>query len=125
MGRTTSVVKRSGSAHWYARICIPKRHQATFNKREHWESLGTPNHQEAKRLALPIQMAWANKIAAADAELKVKRTLNETELQHAVWDHYSDILRADETRRDETLPQDTLSAIWNAAEEEMGGVLDL
>jgi len=128
MGRTTNVVKRAGSSIWYARISIPKRHQEAFGKREHWQSLGTPNHQEAKRRVLSVQSEWLNKIAAADTALeaaKAKRPLSEAELQHAVWDHFQDVLRSDEHRRNEAPTKEMLDVIWRADVEENGGIPDV
>jgi hypothetical protein len=58
MALATNIVRRSGSARYYARITVPLDLQRAVNKRELWESLRTSDPREARERAAPILARW-------------------------------------------------------------------
>ena len=124
MGLSSNIMRRSGSSRYYLRIYVPKEHQGQFGKKDIWKSLGTSDPKKAKLLARPLQIEWDQTFEKA-AIKQAKRALDEYELQHAVWECYSSLLKADEARRQATPTNDDLNAIWNAVVEQFGGEYDI
>lgn len=119
MGISSNIMRRKGSSCYYLRIFVPKELQATFGKQEITKSLRTPNPKEAKRLARPLQMEWDQKFSSMVQQ--AKRPLDEYELQHAIWDRYNALLKADEARRASRPTKEDLDAIWAAVVQEFDG----
>lgn len=119
MGISSNIMRRKGSSCYYLRIFVPKELQATFGKQEITKSLRTPNPREAKRLARPLQMEWDQKFSSMVQQ--AKRPLDEYQLQHAIWDRYNALLKADEARRASRPTKEDLDAIWAAVVQEFDG----
>lgn len=101
---------------WYARIAVPSDLVNALNKAEVWRSLKTKDKKEAERrrnvTIEAIHQEW-------DIERK-KRTLDENDIQHAIWDRYNQLLDADSTFRTSLPDEDELSAVWRQLAEEFG-----
>lgn len=95
MALATNVVRRSGSARYYARLSVPLDLQRFLDKRELWQSLRTSDPREARERAAPILAQWQ----AEFSELRRRREPTEVDLQSAVWDHYRSEIEHDERER--------------------------
>jgi integrase len=116
MGLASNISRRSGSARYYVRAWVPKELQGALKKKEIWKSLGTADPKIAKRLARQVLDQWERDFDA----LRAKRTLTDHELQTAIWNRYSELLRADELRRQSLPTEDDLDDLWQALAEEFG-----
>ena len=83
-GLQTNIVKRGGSANYYARVAVPVDLQPVLNKRELWKSLGTSDQREAKRRASAIVAVWH----AEFSDLRRKRAPTDDDLKAIAWKHY-------------------------------------
>ncbi|WP_316394953.1 site-specific integrase [Bradyrhizobium sp. 33ap4] len=103
MSLSTNIVKRPGSAMYYARIGIPPDLQRYYpskgGKQKHrielWKSLGTRDPKAARDLVLPVLSEWRREFAI----LRARREPSTTDIQAAVWAHYEGELDADLQRR--------------------------
>lgn len=95
MALATNVVRRSGSARYYARLTVPLDLQRFLDKRELWQSLRTSDPREARERAAPILAQWQ----AEFAELRRRREPTVTDFESAVWDHYRSEIEHDERER--------------------------
>lgn len=100
MSISSNVVRRAGSANYYARLSVPVDLLDVYGgKRELWKSLSTKEPKEAKIRVLAVLQDWHSQFA----EMRRRRAPTATDLQGAVWDHYRSEL--DHHRRDrEALP---------------------
>ncbi|MDB5533057.1 MAG: Site-specific recombinase XerD, partial [Hyphomicrobiales bacterium] len=95
MSVATNVVKRPGSTVFYARVEVPTDVQPLLKKTQLWKSLGTRDPREARARALPVLSAWQ----AQFDDLRRRRDPTAHDLQAAVWQHYEDMLVADQRER--------------------------
>lgn len=95
MGLQTNIVKRGGSANYYARVAVPTDLQPVLQKRELWKSLGTTDQREARRRASAIVAVWH----ADFADLRRKRSPTPDDLQAIAWKHYQLELERDRSER--------------------------
>ncbi|MGB7121917.1 MAG: DUF6538 domain-containing protein [Bradyrhizobium sp.] len=93
MSLATNVVRRPGSAMYYARVKIPlelRKFYPIKGKATHrdqlWKSLGTRDPKEARDLALPVLAELRRQFA----EMAARREATEADLQAAVWDRYQE-----------------------------------
>jgi integrase len=63
------------------------------------KSLKTADEATAKHLLWPVIQKWQREFK----ELRLRRALDQSDMEHAVWQHYTDSLERDEVRR-QTLP---------------------
>ncbi len=70
----------------------------------------------ARRLARTILDKWEREFDL----LRAKRTLTDHELPTAIWNRYSELVQADERKRQELPTEDDLDDIWKALVEEFG-----
>ncbi|QDM16755.1 site-specific integrase [Tardiphaga sp. vice352] len=121
MALATNISRRVGSRNYYARVAVPKELQNRMGtlgkpKREIWKSLNTSDPREAKRLARPI----VDSLERQFEEMRLPRTLTETELQDAVWKRYLELITADEKLRQSLPSSADLDQIWKHLEAEFG-----
>lgn len=121
MAIATNVVRRKGSANYYARCAVPRDLQQRMGKpgkpkKELWKSLGTSDAREAKRLARPVMDEWERLFE----DRRQVRKLTEGELQNAIWRRYLELINADERFRTTLPTEDDLNAIWKFLEAEFG-----
>ncbi|MDH2384818.1 site-specific integrase [Bradyrhizobium sp. CER78] len=103
MSLSTNVVRRPGSAMYYARIGIPPDLQRFYpskggkqaHRRELWRSLGTRDPKAARDLVLPVLSEWRREFAA----LRARRAPGATDIQAGAWAHYERELTLDERQR--------------------------
>ena len=95
MSLASNITRRSGSTRYYARQWVPKELQGVLKKTEVWKSLGTSDPKEAKKAARIVLQQWEREFTV----LLVKRKLTEHELQTAIWNRYSELVKADEQKR--------------------------
>ncbi len=121
MALATNITRRAGSKNYYARITVPHDLKVKLGKSEIWESLRTSEPAEAKRRARPV----FDKHDRLFAKLRAQRTLTDYELQTAVWNRYTDLVRADQQRRIELPTEDDLDEIWKVLVAEFGEEQDI
>lgn len=121
MALASNITRRSGSKNYYVRITVPKDVQIRFGKKEVWESLRTSNATEAKRRARPIQDRYDREFSI----LRAKRALTAHELQSAIWNRYSELVRQDQERRLRLPTENDLDDLWKLLIEEFDDPEDL
>jgi hypothetical protein len=84
MSIATNIVRRPGSASYYARIRIPKDLQEVVGKAERWESLRTSDMRVAKQRAPAVLHRWH----AEFDEMRRRRIATTHDLAKAGWEHY-------------------------------------
>lgn len=93
MGRISYLTKR-GSV-YYARIDVPQDLVQVVGTQTMKKTLGTKNETEAKRLLWPVIKEWQREFD----DLRSRRTLVAADREHAVWDHYTSVLKREEADR--------------------------
>ncbi|MBC2834488.1 site-specific integrase [Paragemmobacter straminiformis] len=93
MTRGTYLFKRDGV--YYARIDVPTDLVAALGKETLKRSLKTKDTREAKSKLPSIIAEWQDLFIATRSKLAV----SPSDREHAVWDHYTSELRADESER--------------------------
>lgn len=121
MGLITNVMRRAGSSRYYLRCEVPadlvEAYGGTAGKRkELWKSLGTADPREAKRLA----RAELDRLEREFDEKRQRRTLDDGDVQAAIWRRYVEIVEADERLRSDVPSDDDLDAVWSKLESEFG-----
>lgn len=116
-----TVTKRSGSKNYYVRIGVPTEVQERYGAEEVWRSLKTTDLAEAKRRARPIEDEFDRKFS----QLLAKRTLTDYELQTAVWNRYSELIREDQERRLQLPTEQDLDDLWTVLIEEFDDPEDI
>lgn len=117
MGLATNIMRRGGdSKNYYVRIYLPQDLQKHYGKKEIWKSLKTSDQREAKRLARIVLTQWETEFEV----LRSRRILSDHELQAAIWNRFSTLVRNDETRRQSLPNADDLSDIWQVLVAEFG-----
>lgn len=116
MSLASNITRRSGSSRYYARQWVPKELQGILKKSEGWKSLGTSDPKEAKRVARIVLQQWEREFAV----LLAKRRLSEHELQSAIWNRYSELVKADEQKRLELATEADQDEIWRVLAGEFG-----
>jgi integrase len=114
MALATNITRRIGSKNYYVRIFVPKSLQAKLGKADIWQSLKTTDAAEAKRRARPIIDQYDREFA----RLKAKRALTDHELQIAVWERYTALVRGDQQRRAQLPTEDDLDDVWELLVQE-------
>ena len=103
---TTNIRRRGGV--WYLRVSVPRDLYLVLGKKEIWQSLRTSDHSEARRLAPPRLDALHRDWEAA----RSRRSLTPADIEHAIWDRYSELIDGDERFRAELPTEDDLDEIW-------------
>lgn len=93
MARISHLTRR-GSA-YSARIRVPLDLVEVIGKRELVKALGTNDEAEAKRRLYPIIAEWHRGFD----DLRARRALVPADRDHAVWDHYTNMLERDDKER--------------------------
>ena len=111
---------------FYARLRVPLDLVTAMGKSELVKSLGTADHQEAKRLLRSILNLWN----AEFDDVRARSKLTASDKDYAAWDHYSDMLNRDEQERTRLPTVETIDAAEadlvrrvNAGEVETGSPL--
>lgn len=110
----TNITPRIGSKNYYVRKFVPKSLQAKLGKADIWRSLKTTDAAEAKRRARPI----IDKYDREFTTLQTKRTLTDHELQTAVWERYTALVRDDQQRRTRLPTEFDLDDVWELLVQE-------
>jgi integrase len=114
MALATNITRRIGSKNYYVRIFVPRGLQARLGKAEIWQSLKTTDAAEAKRRARAI----VDKYDRDFTRLQTKRTLTDHELQTAIWERYTALVRDDQQRRTQLPTEDDLDDVWELLVQE-------
>lgn len=93
MGHISYLSKR-GSI-YYARLDVPEDLVHILKTQTRKLSLKTKDEAEAKRRLWPVINEWQREFD----DLRARRALMPTDREHAVWDHYNDVLDRDDANR--------------------------
>jgi integrase len=123
MGQANNLTRRGGV--YYLRFYVPSKLQALIRTgtdkptKEISESLKTKDLSEAKRRVRKRLIELDKEFAALGAK-HAKVPLDKLELENAVWDRFTSVTAADESRRATHPSNEELDATWVAIEEDGG-----
>lgn len=108
MALASNIFRRGAT--YSARIRVPLDLVDLVGKTELVKALGTSDPSEAKRLVHPVVSAWLREFD----DLRARRDLIPADREHAVWDHYTEVLARDDVARS-NLPREAEIDLERAA----------
>lgn len=120
MALASHIVKRPGSANYYARLRVPEDIHVEIGKRELWQTLRTTDAKQAKARGAAVLHRWQTEFD----EARRRRNATPRDLTSAAWSHYTTGLERDARERADLPGQAALDRERQRAIEAMTALPD-